>query len=842
MFRFLQFIGALIIFCGILFVFRKTLHKSGVFVAALSAVLGISAVYAGVILEAIPMPTEVVYIRAVGDGEVAIQSIVVDGKKYVIEKPDEGNWYYSKEVAAYMWIGEKDPRLIEPISTEIAIRIPVGAGRKLTFLCGENSGSFTVTYCKESRDFTLQNIDAESQNISIPDSNAVWDNCVKLLRLASYGFMVICALALTLFLFKIMSKKFLINLFCIISSIISTLTFYIDLSYGKYNGGGVYQLVVSFLKSFSAGNYVLAIILMPMLYKVYAYCISIYQKDFMSAKSTICIAAPSSLFAAFMVIGAAFYSENTLRPVFGNELQIAKSMFGFLGYFPIFFFGIVWVFHLLDHVDISKVSNQKHLKPIHLYISFLQERPFVTSFVTIIVLYIPYIVATYPGLFMGDTVYQMEQIYGIASLTNAHPIAHTFFMGACIKFGEFIFGSANIGLFICSMIQFLFINATVSLIVKLLFSIHISTKVSLLLIFYYTFHPRIRYWMFLMSKDILNATFLLVFIVCLYLIFTKQQNIQAIAALGVSDLGAMLFRNDSQYVIVISLIILFFMTKNLKKLFAVVATCSLVFALAWNNTLLPLLNIPPNRPWYNKNMGLLTCMMVQQTARYLRDAGDEITEEEREIISACFDYERIVPLYEPDNRTDGIYNKVLKHSTITTDEWAAYEALWLKMFLKHPAIYFEATLNHKYQYLYPCVYTTFYYKYLTSAGQMDRANSSIATVKQEFPSTFGYPDSLEAFRGVCQSFREFFFRLPVINILNTTSSYFWVLFVWLPYCILRKKKTAIAIMMPLLILLLVLIAGPCNGMYFRYTYPYALCLPVVIVLGLKSKNEGTEIL
>jgi len=823
-------------------VFRRTLHKSGVFVAALSAVLAISAVYAGVILEAIPMPTEVVYIRAVGDGEVAIQSMVVDGKKYVIEEPVEGNWYYSKEVAAYMWVGKKDPRLIEPISAEIAIRIPVGAGRKLTFLCGENSGSFTVTYCKESRDFTLQNIEAESQNISIPDSNAVWDNCVKLLRLAFYGFMVICALALTLFLLKIMSKKSLINLFCIISSIISTLTFYLNLSYGKYNSGGVYQLVVSFLRSFSAGNYVLAIILMPMLYKVYAYCLSIYQKDFMSAKSTICIAVPSSLFAAFMVIGAAFYSENTLRPVFGNELQVAKSMFGFLGYFSIFFFGIVWVFHLLDHVDISKVSNQKHLKPIQLYISFLQERPFVTSFITIFVLYIPYIVATYPGIFMADAKNQMDQIYGITTLSNAHPIVHTLFMGVCIKFGEFIFGSSNIGLFICSMLQFLFINATVSLIVKLLFSIHVSAKVSLLLIFYYAFHPRIRYWMFLMTKDIINATFLLVFIACLYLIFTKQQNIHAIAALGVSDLGAMLFRNDSQYVVVISLIILLFMTKNLKKLFAIVATCSLTFAIVWNSALLPLLNIPPNRPWHNKNIGLLSGMMIQQTARYLRDAGDEVTAEEREIISACFDYEQIVPLYEPDNKVDGIYYNVLKHSTITADEWAAYEALWFKMFLKHPAIYFEATLNHKYQYLYPCVYTTYYYSYPTSAGNMDGVNSSIATVRQEFPSKFAYPDSLETFRGVCQSLREFFFRLPVFNILNTTSSYFWILFIWLSYCILRKKKTAIAIMMPLLILLLVLIAGPCNGMYFRYTYPYALCLPVVIVLGLKSKKVGTEIL
>ena len=44
-------------------------------------------------------------------------------------------------------------------------------------------------------------------------------------------------------------------------------------------------------------------------------------------------------------------------------------------------------------------------------------------------------------------------------------------------------------------------------------------------------------------------------------------------------------------------------------------------------------------------------------------------------------------------------------------------------------------------------------------------------------------------------------------------------------------------MLPALALILVLIAGPTNARYFRYLYPYALCLPALIALGLTIEKR-----
>lgn len=116
---------------------------------------------------------------------------------------------------------------------------------------------------------------------------------------------------------------------------------------------------------------------------------------------------------------------------------------------------------------------------------------------------------------------------------------------------------------------------------------------------------------------------------------------------------------------------------------------------------------------------------------------------------------------------------------------------------------------------------------------MDYINEII----EAMPDKISYPESLSKVRLRYEAFRESFSKVPILNIPFMTATYFWILFTWFFYCICRKKKKAIAIMMPLLILVLVLIAGPTNARYFRYVYPYALCIPPIIILGLADKNE-----
>ena len=269
------------------------------------------------------------------------------------------------------------------------------------------------------------------------------------------------------------------------------------------------------------------------------------------------------------------------------------------------------------------------------------------------------------------------------------------------------------------------------------------------------------------------------------------------------------------------------MMRDFRKQIGLLLAGTLCFAISWNSLLLPALDIPQDKPWTNSNTGILTFIMVQQTARYLRDAGDEITDEEGMVLSAYFDCDKLVNKYTPDDRSDGAVSAIRKSAT--EDDWKNYKLIWFKMFFKHPEIYIEAILHLKYDHLYPCIGN--FQKYSWSISEMSRINNEIPGL----PTEVFYPDSLAEFRIGYEALRESFSRIPILNAPFMTSSYLWTLFIWFAYCICRKKRSAAAILMPFLMLVLVLIAGPTNARFFRYLYPYVLGLPITIVLGLREE-------
>ena len=728
---------------------------------------------------------------------------------------------------------ESDERLKSPVSEGITIQIPVGAGRSLYFLSNEQSGKVMVSYEGKTKTYDLYKKEAGVKPVSVPDSNAFYDNAIKLIRLAGYSLMILCMTGLVFFLTQKLERKLLLKGLYLILSVLTTLTFFLNMGITTRSGTGIVHLIVDFNYSINAGNFLLSVIIIPLLYVFYQRCGENFQKKYCSIRGTLCLMAPSGVFALFMVIGSAFTIDNTLRSIFENELQLLKAFVTFTGYFALFFFGITQLYAWLDQVDLYKVSFRKHIKPIQWYLNTLSKRPFLTSFLTLLIAYIPYMIVSYPAVIMGDCPHQFGIAYGIYELNNAHPIAHTLLMKLCLRLGSIFFESTNIGIFIYATIQLLFVISCVSFVNKILVSRNITSKVPICIIIYYICHPRIQNYMFAVTKDVINSLFLLIFIVFLYVILTGAKTAAVYISLGLSAIGAVLFRHDSIYIIAITLFIILFIAKNFRKQSMAFLIFIICFALSWK-TFLSAMDIPPNKPWSNPNAGILAGMMAQQTARYLRDAEAEVTEEERNAISAFFDAEALPQKYTPDDKIDGAFSTIKRNAS--KEDWGKYQSVWINMFFKHPEIYIEAILNLKYDHLYPLKFNMASYKW--SNNWME--NTNINTIKN-MPSALSHPDAVLGLREKYESLRESFSQVPILNIPFITSSYWWILFIWFSYCIYRKKRVSIAIMMPLLILVLVLIAGPTNARYFRYLYPYALCLPVVITLGLTIERENLPV-
>ena len=120
----------------------------------------------------------------------------------------------------------------------------------------------------------------------------------------------------------------------------------------------------------------------------------------------------------------------------------------------------------------------------------LENHTFLCSFLTIVVLYIPYIVCSYPAILQGDAQDFILQGYNLPSLQSErlvllnknvylnahHPVAYTMLVHICMIIGKFLFKSWNAGLFLVSLIQFVFAASVISYFVKFLRELRVNYK------------------------------------------------------------------------------------------------------------------------------------------------------------------------------------------------------------------------------------------------------------------------------------------------------------------------------------------------------------------------------
>ena len=90
---------------------------------------------------------------------------------------------------------------------------------------------------------------------------------------------------------------------------------------------------------------------------------------------------------------------------------------------------------------------------------------------------------------------------------------------------------------------------------------------------------------------------------------------------------------------------------------------------------------------------------IQQTARYQRDHGAEVTEEERAILSELFDdYDQMGTAHYSPEISDAAKDQMISHPT--KEQLKNYFKVWFAQFCKHPDTYFQAFFNQTYGYFY----------------------------------------------------------------------------------------------------------------------------------------------
>lgn len=240
-----------------------------------------------------------------------------------------------------------------------------------------------------------------------------------------------------------------------------------------------------------------------------------------------------------------------------------------------------------------------------------------------------------------------------------------------------VFHSPTIGIGLFSLLQICFLFFAIGWMVQFLLERHVSARCLGLILLFYVLSPRMRNYMFLLVKDAWFAGFLLLFLVELYRILTVQnwssaEKWQHRGMFLLSVLGIFFFRQEGVYLIILSSLVMLIATR--RRSFLRLAVLAFAGFYLYTQILLPACSVKASNPRE------VFSIPFQQTARYLRDAGDDVTPEEKEAISAILDYDNLAERYNP-NLSDPV--KATYNTDAGTDELLAYFEAWFQMLLRH---------------------------------------------------------------------------------------------------------------------------------------------------------------
>lgn len=542
-------------------------------------------------------------------------------------------------------------------------------------------------------------------------------------------------------------------------------------------------------------------------------------------RRTVCCLIPAILFAGFCVVGFSFALNSTPEQLYGTRERIMKTCGAFAGYTVVFFLTLCGLFHWMKKQEIKMHSAQA--EDPRGYAALLLNYPFGTAFVTMLAAYLPYVAASYPALFMGDCQTILPQGFGMAALTTHHPVPYTLFVTGVIKLGRAVFHSWNAGAFLLSLLQLLFFLSVMAYAIRVLIRyLNLNWKWAVLLEAWFVLGPRVSNCMFVMTKDVNYAAFLLLLAVALVLVCRQGWTKQGIMLLILSSLGVLAFRKDGFYVLMISYTVFLLFSKPLRKKMPLFLLGILSLHLLFNQVIYPAAGIVKG------SIKEMLSIPMQQTARCAKYLGDSLTEEEKSEILDMFTFESIEEMgaaYDP-SLVD--YIKFRFPEQVDRELLQRYLRVWAAMGKRYPATYVNAFINNYFEYVYPgCIFMQCSY---------DWSETCFGRVNAKIKSDFHYPEGLTQYRNGLESLREKIFETWPFRVLNMPGMTTWFLLAWVFWLIWGKDNVTLMLTVPLLVVMLICVASPCNGYYCRYQYPLLPYMPWAMLAGRELRNSQTD--
>lgn len=432
----------------------------------------------------------------------------------------------------------------------------------------------------------------------------------------------------------------------------------------------------------------------------------------------------------------------------------------------------------------------------------------------ILLCWLPYLYAYYPGSLSPDSLKEISQQLGLEPLSNHHPFLHQLLIGLCLRLG----GELETGVALYSVVQMLLLAGSFALCLVFLGRMGVSRGGVLVSFAFFALYPVNGYYSVTMWKDVLHGGASLVLMLLLCAESAKAGEKGKAAWLRAAGIAAALLvfcalRNNGWYAFLLGFPLYILLNRaGWKRLTAVFAAVLLMMS-GYNHILYEVLGIEKS------SSAEALSVPLQQIARTASLNPQELDSPEMQVLSEIFhDFDTLGerylsfisdPVKAPDSFNAAAFGK----------DPARYLAAWAKLGIAHPVTYVEAFLLQCYGYWYPDT-------------QYWIIHSNIE------PNALGLeqrPDRLGLRFELDSLIRELSEEQPTA-VLFSIGLMVWLIILAAALLILRRRA---ALASPLVIMAMLWLTTLASPVYCEYRYLYGLAVSVPLFLAL-ALGLGTK--
>ncbi len=522
------------------------------------------------------------------------------------------------------------------------------------------------------------------------------------------------------------------------------------------------------------------------------------------------------------VLGRNFMLYNGMQ-FFSNDISFAVvfSLLSVAGYACIYasVFELGWYcLKKQKKKSLEKRNNFTFFHSINVFV--FDKHPLLYPFILIVFFWLPYLISFFPGMLQWDAVNALLGYYGIIVWSNHHPVIGTLLMGYIMDIGKY-FGDDNIGCTIYVMLQFLFLSIVLSYNFVFFNTWRIPYYIRWFALLIFMFHPVFPTFAMTEVKDVFYYVaylwLLFLFIKC----FERYDKFSGFYIV-IATMFVCALRKEGIILCVLCLVLLLLFKDKVYEEWtnvfnSIIMGCILAMVLSYGALL-----------YYNVGRASMTealSIPFQQTARYIRDYREDITDSEWKILNSVFQNKanQLGYYYKPDI-SDPVKEYV--DYNITKKQMTAYFTVWLRCFFRHPECYLSAAFNQMYGYFYIDKEAMYKIGDCRTENFVKGEGSYSEQLKiVDNPRTLNLRKTMKRY---VYSWPD----LPLLGLLYHPALYTWILLFGLS-CLIRLKRYKYLFLycMPLAVLCICCLS-PVNA-FIRYSYPIIISCFILAIFNFR---------